>query len=647
MKNIQVVFLFLIFIVVISCSDKTNPVSNENSSDIVVAPEKLMLVDKEKGYLWVSSKSSSKFSWIITKYPTWIKVENESGLSDGQPVKLYFAGNLELSKPQNLEGVIEITIAGGTIFKVPVVLAIDGRPRMSLSTSQIYFSTTNNRQEFQIKNLGSGILDWKIKKNYPNLTFTPDSGKVMPNYPTTVIASLDVKNYKPGFYNDTIEIYSQKDTAKIYTYIDIPTIHNYKTPYEVNIPIGTIDTSFYINNLGNVNVNWEIKDTTNYITVYPISGTLVVGDSVKINMKIDRSKLSNSVLNTKMKVVTKYETKEIYTSVAHFVDEKTLLKYEITDAKYFQDEDLIVFATKNPSSLVLMDFNGIEKNKIDLQFPPLCLSNVNLGNVAVGHSGKVSIVNLVNKNVTKVIPLSCDPVSMALSPSNWVYVSPLKDQWEPIRCIDIENSQEILSNEYDIRDHERFIMHPSGKYLYTMDIGSSPQDMTKFDISNGKAIILYDGPYHGDYAMGWGFWMSEKGDKIFTSSGNTFKVDESQSEDMKYKGSIGLKNLQSLHQHSSGKIAVAYHTEDNYGNINKSFLNILNDDNYSVNKSIKIPNSLYYNANLPIKYYIKESFCQNIFINNNGDKVFLLINSAFGGYNMPTGEWSFYIANIK
>ncbi|MCL5992344.1 MAG: hypothetical protein M1419_09640 [Bacteroidetes bacterium] len=647
--KIKLNFLILAISLILTVACKENGTEPNNASDFIVSPKILSLTNKEPGYIWLSLNEPKPFNWIITKYPDWLNVWDESGNSSGEPAKLRFSGNLDPIKPQTLEGIVEITVPGHGTFNLSVILAINDNPHCVVTPSEISLSNYNYTGTFQIKNDGGGLLEWRIESNNPGLSYSLDSGSVKYNQSASVSVYLNKLKFKPGSYIEYASIISNSDTLEITLRISISVIEDFRFPRDIQITNFTNDTSFYLSNYGNNDVNWELTGLPNYVTLMPNSGKLTGGDSIKINLSVLRNQLESGTYTSQVNVNYNNNNSIINLSISHFKEEKIFLNYDIVDAKFMRQSDLIVFAVKNTNRLLIVDLNGNVVNTINLTYLPLCLSNICNDRIAVAHSGKFSVVNLSSLSVENVFSISCDPNSLILAPNNWVYASPQEDQWESIRCVDLSTGNESPNSNWDLYAGSKFILHTSGKYIYSITMGLSPQDMEKFDISAGPVKSLYDSPYHGDFAMGSEFWMSEEGTRIFTSSGNVFKSDEIKSDDMIYNGNMGFNSLHSLNQNSDKNIiAIGYNTIKNY-DPDMTYMSIMDNNTYNVIKTIRVPSYYLYDPNSSKKYVIKESFCRYLFISSDGNKAFLVLNPFGNEYygSVPKTNWAYVIMNIK
>jgi hypothetical protein len=127
-------------------------------------------------------------------------------------------------------------------------------------------------------------------------------------------------------------------------------------------------------------------------------------------------------------------------------------------------------------------------------------------------------------------------LDVVLPGNGYVYAFPRVDQWVSIHTIQLSNGAETTAST--IRAGTIVRLHPSGKYIYGANNGLSPSDFEKYDVRSGTATMMYDSPYHGDYAFSGNLWISDDGLRLFARSGNVFRASEVRSEDMLYAGSL-------------------------------------------------------------------------------------------------------------
>ena len=214
------------------------------------------------------------------------------------------------------------------------------------------------------------------------------------------------------------------------------------------------------------------------------------------------------------------------------------LSHRVVDAEYNAATNKIITISANPSRLHIIDPETRDEQSIDLPQVPNAVSVRADGlYAAVGHDAWVSYVNLTTRQVEHVYPVTTDVIDLVLASNGWVYVFPRTDQWVSIHSLQLSNGAEYTTGGI-IRAGTLVKIHPSGKYIYGANNGLSPSDFEKYDIRSGAATVMYDSPYHGDYAFSGDIWISEDGLRLFARSGNVFRSSEVRAEDMLYAGNL-------------------------------------------------------------------------------------------------------------
>lgn len=213
------------------------------------------------------------------------------------------------------------------------------------------------------------------------------------------------------------------------------------------------------------------------------------------------------------------------------------LSFRVVDAEYNAATGKIVAVSANPSRLHVVDPVTKEIQSVDLAQVPTSVAVQPDGQyAAVGHDAWISYVNLATRAVTKVYAVTADVIDIVLPGNGYVYAFPRVDQWVQIHTIALASGTETKGGS--IRAGTLVRLHPSGKYIYGANNGLSPSDFEKYDIRSGTAAVMYDSPYHGDYAFNGNVWVSEDGLRLFARSGNAFRSSEVKAEDMVYAGKL-------------------------------------------------------------------------------------------------------------
>lgn len=235
------------------------------------------------------------------------------------------------------------------------------------------------------------------------------------------------------------------------------------------------------------------------------------------------------------------------------------LPFRVIDAEFSTQLNAIIAVAESPNQLHIYRPDTGALVSVNLPTVPRTVGVRPDGLfAAVGHNGLISYVDLSTPALVKSFPVSTDVLDIVLAGNGFVYAFPRTDQWETIRCVNIATEVETQHTGWSIYAGTLARLHPGGTAMYGANNGLSPSDIEKYDISGGTAQLVYDSPYHGDYAMCGNLWFSSDGLRIFTACGNIFRASSDPNLDMRYIGRFqdGLFVRWAAHTQAGSNIAV-------------------------------------------------------------------------------------------
>ncbi len=236
----------------------------------------------------------------------------------------------------------------------------------------------------------------------------------------------------------------------------------------------------------------------------------------------------------------------------------TMLDYRPNDIEYSKSLDRMVLVSSRPNTLSIRDVEAETEAVVPLNLPPKVVSISPDGlYAAVGHDAWVSYVDLANAELINVFAVPANAVDIVLAGNGYIYVFPEEDQWESIYSLKVDTGVVTTDPFSSIYAGTLAKLHPDGKAIYGATVGSSPSEIEKYSIVGGTADSFIDSPYHGEYEMCDGLWMSEDGRRIFTKCGNVFRATDDPSTDMTYNGSLEGVEAVTYITHSSAANQVA------------------------------------------------------------------------------------------
>lgn len=392
-------------------------------------------------------------------------------------------------------------------------------------------------------------------------------------------------------------------------------------------------------------------NSSSELTLDPTSGVLQSFKSQKINVTINRSKITQDTVYFYIDINFNNEKKTVVVRVLSFFENKLHLQGNVIDAAYDHKRKKLYYINNNPNQLVEFDPATKKSNILNLSNTPIYISLSSSGNyAAIANDGNATLVNLNSFSVINTFTTGARPYDIILKDSAFVYIFPEVGGHVKVQCIDLQNNYNILkSNGRSIYEKCKAALHPTQDAIYTADNGVNPADVTKVDVSNDTATVLYDSPYHGDYDLGGDLWITKNGNRLITRGKTVLQTTTTKSTDMIYSGSIQLNipkrlrdgdpisyfGIRSLDEDSKNdKIVIAaYNTRGSIA-INQVYLHKTSTLQYlqSVNlENFVVPNT----ASGQYDYYNAEPFFT--FFTGYGDEILVLTKGTGSGLSNPWG----------
>jgi len=592
MKTKLFVLISLVILLITSCGEDEKekvPIDIQ----ILASPDTLLINDDEIKDVFLSTQPKGKVDFVVSQSPSWLELEKESGQLDGSIMPIEVSPIIDNLDEGVYEGDIDIVTDAAGKASIHVILDVDGHPKMDVNVDQLVIDEDNPQVELVIENTGTGVLEWQLEEIPEWINVSISQGYLTKGEKSSIIVTGIFTGLTVGSHSAVLNFSSNSETSVDEINVEIivpeyvamePTNSRLLFDYFENTKL------LVLRNTGNAEINWSLHSVADYLNASKTSGSIAIGDSVKIEVEVDRNQMSNGEYVSEIIFEDQNQVKsKVEVVVKHYASTKKILDYTVVDAEYSKITNKLIFVSSE-HTICVYDSETEAISSLNLSYLPTCVSvSLDGSKAVVGHDGKVSYVDLASLSLVSTRDISCSALDIVLGDNNWAYVFPIKDQWEDIRCIDLddENSGETLHTGYSIYAGTKAKLHPSGKYIYGADNGSSPSDLEKYDIQGGTAVYLYDSPYHGDYNIGGDLWFSEDGLRVFTKGGTVFKTSEIKEQDMLYNGTIQLESevsyynarIQGLDHSEASKSLFVISSGEGWDASNKPYLYVYNSDN--------------------------------------------------------------------
>ncbi len=207
------------------------------------------------------------------------------------------------------------------------------------------------------------------------------------------------------------------------------------------------------------------------------------------------------------------------------------LSFKPVSALYDKALDKIVMVSASPNELHIYDPVTQADQIVPLTYIPLSLALRPDGlEAAVGHSGEISIVDLLLHTVSATIPVDMDNGGIAFAENGYVYTFPSQTySWGAINSVQLSTG--MLTPLQDTYYGNIPRLDASGNYLY---VGSLGTGFSKLSISAGPAALVSESLN----TIGGNIWLSEDGNRLIESAGSVFFTSTAPSQDLQPDGKL-------------------------------------------------------------------------------------------------------------
>ena len=235
--------------------------------------------------------------------------------------------------------------------------------------------------------------------------------------------------------------------------------------------------------------------------------------------------------------------------------------FDVIGAAHHYSEDIIAVVSAGPHQVHIIDVPSGDRESVELPLMPISVAiNPNGDEIAVGHDGWVTVIDIETAEVLVSHPVDVQANSVVHGGNGYIYALP-PGQWERVRGVRISDGETHEHEGFSVYGGTIMRIHPIEPWIYAANRGLSPSDIEKYDISTVPTEYVSDSPYHGTYAMCGDLWLTWDGVRIITACGNTFRSSEVSSQDMVYAGALDMGDVNRVlwagHSPDRGEIVTA------------------------------------------------------------------------------------------
>ncbi|MDR3219810.1 MAG: hypothetical protein LBU22_12695 [Dysgonamonadaceae bacterium] len=540
MKTIfKYIFTCISFLFIFSCSNDFLSENAELSSSTVVETMIVVSPDWEVGDYPVSVDYAGNAKFRITSAPKWLDiVENTGQFNNGLAnIRLGAIPNSDFSEVGIYIGLMILEVESKGLCQVSVAYINEGNPVIE-TESNLSFGYNSGQETFlSIKNNGEGILIWEITE-HPEWIIVQS---VIDYYPSNILPQkmesrvhLSYNPEAPLPENPTGQIVirsNDKNRPEVVVKIDF----DYGSPslycYNDNLDFGRTETTLTIelSNQGNGILVWSIEDCPEWLTATETSGTMYPYEWTYLSFTCDRSRMPAGHNSAVLKLKTNDKKTPVYEITVKARNGNTNpeniigIEGKITDAWMDKKTDLLYLTTAQPNRFLAYDTKTKTiARTLNLSNAPNCFSvSEDENKVIIGHSGKISFIDMDNFSMIKTTDVNHDVFDIEWGADDWCCYTPGQTvQHYDLIWINVltgEKKETPYGGYGSLYGGSMIKKIPNQNYIVASRLNLSPTGICIFDITTN----LWKNYFHESI---YKFWFSVDGNYLFSSNKDIYRT---------------------------------------------------------------------------------------------------------------------------
>lgn len=222
--------------------------------------------------------------------------------------------------------------------------------------------------------------------------------------------------------------------------------------------------------------------------------------------------------------------------------------FTVTDAQYSPTLNRLVMVSSNPNQLHLYSPLSQRLQNLPLSSPPRRVALDPQGRLAaIAHSNEISIVDLRQNQVQKVIPTQVPVHDVVLVSQQWLYYS--SDQDPRLWGVNLQDDNVVASTEGDFT-RTQHTFNPRRQTLVSLD--ATGTQLRSVDIAENEPKQIREIRSNTEQSLGDRLWLTADGQGAITNLGMYVPI--AQAQDNFASQNLALANLRAP---SQGRIAIA------------------------------------------------------------------------------------------
>ena len=241
--------------------------------------------------LQISNTGNAILKWEAVVNQNWVTLNTKDGTIEAKRDQVINVHVDRKLSPGTYSAIITIESEESPSIVVRVTLDIPEAPKLFIAPQSITFGPNDISQTIEIRNAGTGLLDWQIGGGADWLEIKPQLGKVTTKT-STAILQINRMILEPGQYNTIITVSGTnagRKTVKIVANVT-KAVMDFSVS-EIDFGVFSESQQIKIKNRGKGILSWSAKPPENWIQLTPNSGIINQGQTQDVSIRIFRSQL--------------------------------------------------------------------------------------------------------------------------------------------------------------------------------------------------------------------------------------------------------------------------------------------------------------------------------------------------------------------
>jgi hypothetical protein len=255
----------------------------------------------------IANIGQGELTWNIVEDLTWLSVSATTGktVTDAASAVTVTVDRSQLQEISKTATFLVNSNAGTATVNVYV-----GKPSPVLQVfpTSLNFEAETNNLSFEIFNAGQGELTWSIVEDLTWLSASPTTGKTVNEAASVVTVTVDRSQLPEMSKAVTFLVNSNAGTATVNVYIDKPLPVLSVSATSLNFGTTTNNLPFEIANIGQGELNWNITEELDWLSVNPVSGNTTVTAASTVTVTVDRTLIPESSITATFHINSNDET---------------------------------------------------------------------------------------------------------------------------------------------------------------------------------------------------------------------------------------------------------------------------------------------------------------------------------------------------